>query len=182
MAFITPAYFIGEINIPNINQAAVLSRLVVFINKYENKFLTIVLGYPLAAQFKTGYAIPSTAAQKWKDLAEGKEYTKIDGTQAKWEGLINLANLQSPVANYIYYWERRDANTKTTTAGEQKNKVENSDNADPGTKIARAWFEMRNWVSDMYDFLEANKDVYSPTKTKYQVVDCDLGSANEFGI
>lgn len=182
MAFITPAYFIGEINIPNLNQTAVLSRLSGFITKYENRFLSIVLGYPLDEQFKTGYANPSTADQKWKDLAEGKVYTKIDGKQTRWQGLINLANLESPIANYIYYWERRDAHTKTTTAGEQKNKVENSDNADPAAKVARAWREMRRWVCDLYDFLEANKDVYEPPKTKYQVIDCELGSANEYGI
>jgi hypothetical protein len=182
MAFITPAYFILEINIPNTNQAAVSTRLSGFINKYEPKFLQKVLGYPLNEQFTTGYSNPSTADQKWKDLAEGKVYTKTDGKQTRWAGLINVANLESPIANYIYYWERRDAHTKTTTAGEQKNKVENSDNADPAQKIEKAWVEMLGMVCDLYDFLEANKDTYQPPNTRYQVLECELGNVNQYGI
>lgn len=181
MAFIKPEYFIREINIPNTNQAAVLNRLSGLINKYEPEFLEKVLGYPLDEQFTTGYSAPSPE-QKWKDLAEGKAYTKTDGKPARWAGLINEANLLSPIANYIYYWERRDAFTKTTTAGEQKNKVENSDSGDAAGKMARAWLEMRKWVCDLYDFLEANADTYEPPKTKYQVLECDLGSTNVYGI
>lgn len=183
MSFITPLYFTGEINLTNLNQAAVLNRLTGFINKYEREFLTIVLGYPLDEQFTAGYANPATADQKWKDLAEGKVYTKVDGKQVRYRGLINSTDKESPIANYIYYWERRDAHTKTTTAGEQKNKVENSDNSDPSDKMARAYYEMVKQVYALYDFLEANVTVYMPPKTRYDVINCELGrSANAFGI
>lgn len=182
MAFITPSYFTGEINLTNLNQTAVLNRLSGLIKKYEPKFLLKALGYPLDEQFTTGYQNPSTADQKWKDLAEGKVYTKTDGKQTRWAGLINTANLESPIANYIYYWERRDAYTKTTVAGEKNNKVENSDNADASAKLSRAWGEMLNWVCDLYDFLEANKDTYEPPKTRYEVLECEFGNVNDYGI
>jgi hypothetical protein len=182
MAFITPQYFTGEINLTNLNQTAVLNRLSGFITKYERKFLQKVLGYPLDEQFTTGYSTPSTAEQKWKDLAEGKIYTRTDGKTVRWDGLINTANLESPIANYIYYWERRDAYTKTTVAGEKNNKVENSDNADAAGKLARAWGEMLKWVCDLYDFLEAYTDTYQPPLTRYDVLNCELGRVNEYGF
>jgi hypothetical protein len=181
MAFITTDFFIDEINIPNTNQAAISSRLTSFIKKYEAKFLLKVLGYPLNEQFINGYAVPSTADQKWKDLAEGKVYTKLDGQETRWQGLINATDKQSPIANYIYYWFTRDSHTKTTTGGEQKNKVENSDSTTPAWKQSRAWLEMKKAVIDMYDFLEANMTVYDPPKNKFQVIE-QLGSVNEFGI
>ena len=180
MALIDVSYFVLEINIPNTGQATIRDKVNGFIDKYENKILDIVLGYPLRKQFLNGYLLP-TPDDKWLKLAEGAEYI-VNDVPKEWQGILKSStHNESLIALYVYYWYMRDSHTTTTNSGEKANKVENSDSTTASWKMSRAWVELRQWVRDLYCYLEANKTIYEPTKTVEQVL-CELGRINEWGI
>jgi hypothetical protein len=80
-------YFIGELNIPNTSKPEIGGLVDWFIEKYEEKFLTEVLGYELYKAFKAGLQ-SVTVDQKWTDLIEGVEYTNTQSKTAFWRGLV----------------------------------------------------------------------------------------------
>lgn len=163
MSFIDPSYFIGEINIPNTGSAEVSERLTLFITQYEPQFLQHLFGYPL---YKAFSAVTPPTDQRFLDILNGKEYTDFQGRLQLWKGLIIPANPpvspQSPIANYIYYWYRRNNATQTTDFGEVISSAENSINASPRKKMASAWNYMHEWVREFCAFMEATQ-VSDPT-------------------
>lgn len=176
------SYFIGEINIPNVNQTEIGGLVDLFIQKYEPEFLQSALGYELAQQFTAGIAMP-TPDQKWLDLRDGAEYTDYAGKVRKWKGLVIAVPKQSIIANYIYYWFSRNKYTQTTSMGEVKSTVENSVPISPGEKMARAWNEMSAGVCALGDFLDAKVDVYPAWKGVNQwEVNSHFRRINTFGI
>jgi len=70
MSFIDHTYFVGEINLPNTNEEDIQVRLKHFINIYEPKFLTELLGYDLYSSFIAGLQ-ETIIEQKWVDLLYG---------------------------------------------------------------------------------------------------------------
>lgn len=86
MSLIDRTYFVGELNIPNITQAAIGSAVDLFIEEYEDKLLNDVLGYTLNKALKAGLQ-EVTVDQKWTDLIEGVEYTHNSKTKY-WKGLV----------------------------------------------------------------------------------------------
>ena len=93
MYLIDASYFIREIHIPNVNESNNGSgeNLDYFIDEKVRLLLsTKALGGTLFAEFN-GYVsngvLSNTAPQKWKDLVNGKTYTKDDKTYI-WEGLL----------------------------------------------------------------------------------------------
>jgi hypothetical protein len=154
-------YFIGELNIPNTSNAAVGSLLDLFIEKYEAKFLTEVLGYELYNAFKAGL-LEEPIPQKWTDLKNGVEYTDQTGRTRLWPGLITQppADKQSPIANYVYYWYIRNNHSQTAAMGEVKSQNENAVTHSPALKMTRAWNEMSGWVCDLKDYLDSKKSDY----------------------
>lgn len=105
MSFIDTSYFVGELNIPNTDQAAVLQRLTWFIAKYEPEFLRKLMGYPLYKAFLAGINVVSPAVPniKWLNILYGAEYTDYQGYIQKWKGLIVT---DTPIYNlsggYVY--------------------------------------------------------------------------------
>lgn len=81
-------YFVGELNIPNTSQAAIGSLTDLFIEKYEEQFLSDVLGYSLYKALKAGLQV-LPVAQKWTDLIEGVEYTDLNNRLRFWKGLVS---------------------------------------------------------------------------------------------
>lgn len=130
MPLIDASYFIGGINLPNISQPAVLENLDVFINKYEKKFLKLLLGDALYDLFIAGIA-EDPIAEIWTDLKSL---------------LVNSQDKESPIANYVYYYYTRDRATQTVGMGEVKPSGENGSIASPVTKQVRAWNEMVDFV------------------------------------
>jgi hypothetical protein len=61
---------------------------------------------------------------------------------------------QSPIANYIYYWERRNQFTKTTDFGEVVSTADNTSNKTSNEKMAHAWNEMSEWVCEFIEFMD----------------------------
>jgi hypothetical protein len=81
-------YFVGELNIPNSTNMVIGSQVDLFIEKYEEKFLSDALGYTLYKAMKAGLdATP--VEQKWTDLIEGVEYTDINSKTMFWKGLVS---------------------------------------------------------------------------------------------
>lgn len=90
MSFIDASYFIGELDIPNSDQQAVLDNITMFINKYEPIFLQNLMGYPMYKAFIAGMNTtpPVTPDIQWLNILYGAEYTDRQGLLAKWKGLI----------------------------------------------------------------------------------------------
>jgi hypothetical protein len=155
MPLIDKTYFVGEINIPDTSNPAVLERLNFFIAKYEEEFLKTVLGYSLWKEYTDGIVVTPTPLAKWTELRDGKEYT-IGDKSYKYPGFRDATLKQSPIANYVYYWWRRDdQNAKSDDSEKQVAYYEQR-----GRAMARAWNEMSRWVTDIIFFLNNNVDTY----------------------
>lgn len=155
MALINNSYFYGDLLIPQKSSAAVTANLNWFINQYEEKYLTEILGYELYRDFKAGIEA-ATPDQQWIDLRDGKEFTDRNGTLTKWKGLC--FGTYSPIANYVYYWYMRDSNTTTAGSGEVSANV--SEPVSPAFKMIRAWNQMVQWNCELINFLDSNSVAY----------------------
>lgn len=121
---ITPFDFIGENAIAQVQiVTAVEENLQWFINKYEPKFLKILLGDDLYQEFITGLAVLPTPDQKWLDLRDNTD-------------------IKPMLIDYIYYWYTKNDVTHTTGTAEVMAKNENSTITNRADKMARAWNEM----------------------------------------
>lgn len=136
---IDATYFIGQLNIAQVDQETVRENLDVFITKYEAKFLTQLLGKTLYDAFLIGLDDPQPD-QIWTDL----------------KGMLVDDTLKvSPIANYVYYFYSEDNATQTTGVSEVLAKAENASYYTPIRKMMRAWNEMvvrvrelRQWLTD----------------------------------
>lgn len=70
-----------------------------------------------------------------------------------------IAN-ESCIANFVYYWFRRNDVTQTAGISEVITKAENSVNVSPRKKMASAWNEMRLWVREFLSYMEQNAATY----------------------
>ena len=153
MALITSSYFWGDLHIAGLSNTldsnvAVFNR---YVAKYENEYLTKLLGTILYGEFLLGLANPSPLA-KWTDL-RGK--------------LLDSVLLVSPIANYVYYHYMRNLNTITSQIGEVKPNSENSINASNVHKQVRAWNEMVRLNVKIDTFLTDNNTVYTTYEQDY---------------
>lgn len=158
-SIISKAFFIGNIEIMNTDASDVSERLDLFINKYESKFLTELLGretyklFNAAITYNTPPTAP-TATSPFDALLAGQEFTDSDGELNKWGGFYNNelgdTYLSSPIANYIYWNWMRESSTINSGVGVVEAKVENSTMVLPTELMARAWNEMVDqlWVFD----------------------------------
>lgn len=93
---INSTYFVGDINLPNTDNAAVAEMLNFFIAKYEPELFQKAWGYAFYKAFYDGItALP--IAQRWIDLLYGVEYTNSNGVLSKWRGLIET---EAPVYSF----------------------------------------------------------------------------------
>lgn len=136
---IDATYFIGQLNIAQVDQETVRDNLDVFITKYEAKFLIQLLGKTLYDEFLVGLDDPQPD-QIWIDLKEM---------------LLDETLKQSPIANYVYYFYSEDNATQTTGVSEVLARAENASYHTPIHKMMRAWNEMvvrvleiRKWLTD----------------------------------
>ena len=151
MATLTAAYFTGELLIPSVSGSTYaevenLATLTNMINKYEPKFLELLLGETLYATYAAAIALGPTSGV-WFDLK-----SQIYQTTPFY---------QSPVANYVYYMFWRSNRTTTAHVGESKAKVENSDLVSIGPKMNNAWNEMVDLVADIREFLDDHSTDYT---------------------
>jgi len=86
---------------------------------------------------------------------------------------------ESMIANYVYYWHRRDNASRTTAMGpEVISSSENSDNVSPSPKMVRAWNEMVDWIEEMNHYLEVKSALYPDRRPS----DYDWSYINTFNI
>lgn len=67
---------------------------------------------------------------------------------------------ESLIANFVYYWLRRNSATQTAGIGEVITNAENSTNVSSRKKMASAWNEMRVWVREFISYMEQNAITY----------------------
>lgn len=155
---IDASYFIGELDIPNTDSLPVQENLQIFINKYEVKFLKMLLGNVLYAEYIAGSTLvpvePATdpvtyepIPQKWIDLQNQ---------------LRDVTTKVSPIANFIYFYFVRDKTIYNSGTGTQQAEGENSTKADSKIKTVRAWNEMNELCFEIHKFLKTNISVYGP--------------------
>lgn len=157
MSLIDSSYFIGEIAIPNIDQR--INTIQSNIDKYEKEVLICLLGQKLFDEFIA--ALADNPAQKWLDLRDGKEfilpYNGHDVT-LKWNGFINSDKI-SLIAYYVYYKIRYEELSTTTSIGETRGKVENSELVNETRKMLNAWRKFLHLYGEL---------VYSENGINYQ--------------
>lgn len=124
-------FFVGKINVPNIHSSNSQTgdELDYFIDFYETYLLKNTLGFILYNELKLNIldgAVLPTAPQKWKDLVNGKEYTK-DNEVRVWNGLIYETGTlkQSIIADFIYFKWFTERN-RNTGAGVTQIEVKNA--------------------------------------------------------
>jgi len=129
MSIITPNIFVGEITIPQTtNQFENGGQVQLLINKYEPKFLKQLFGVTFYDEFLAGLL--------------------IDPVPAKWSALKDNPDLQSMIANYVYYWFKRNETTFSGGISELKAKAENAVTVNSVDKQVRTWNEMVEMVRE----------------------------------
>ena len=193
---INPSFFIVDITVPNVGNAAILERLNSFINQYEQECLVNILGYDLYKSYKADATTP-----RMVDLISGAEYTDYYGNLKKWNGLVQtvvepvvysagppevqavVGQYKSLIANYIYYFFQQQSMTQTTGISTAAMKSEAGVSVSPADKMIYAWNSFSQDVANMVSFLRSKSDVY-PEFTEWVAI-CALDSNrqnNNFGI
>jgi hypothetical protein len=200
MPLIDLTYFVSEINIPNAGTGSPVDSLVTrLIRDYEPKFLRLALGEALYDSFMTGLQLQAdgsynkvdkgvadpTIEQKWKDLLNGTDYTDSNGRKRKWKGFVRLLDgnpsLQSPIAQYVYFYFMKTSATQSTSMGEAQATVENATVISPRFKMTAAWNSMHGEVEELMRFLKANVTTYPEWTFEDQFCTLqDLGFINPF--
>jgi len=130
MSIITPSIFIAEISIPQkANPHENGGNLQEFIDKYEKKFLIELFGVTFYNELIAGLALPD-----------------IDPEKAKWLAIVNETDLKQMIANYVYWFYKRDETTQSGGISEAKAKAENANVTNSIDKQVRAWNEMVQMV------------------------------------
>lgn len=98
-------------------------------------------------------------------------------------GMLPGTSLESPIANYVYYWFMRDNTTQSTTMGEVSTSKENATNMSPAEKMVRAWNEMSQRVRQLAHFMNTKRDVYPEWNSQrlYTMLE-RMAPINEFNI
>lgn len=145
---IDSSYFINEIFIAgqanSVDVESSRSKLSGFIAKYEPRFLDEFLGHDLKIAFLDGLQI-QPIPEKWQNLKNI---------------LVNEETKESPIANYVYFFYKRNEVTTTTGVGEFNQLSENAERASSIDKQVMAWNEMLDLSFKIYDFLKNNQSDY----------------------
>lgn len=152
MSLIDTSYFIGDLDIAGLSSSHVRARVEAFIDKYEPKFLRLLFGELLYADYVAGIALT------------GEEN---EAEKALWT-ILQSENLKQAIACYVYYYWLRDKETLTTSQGESKPQTENSTQANSIHKQVRAWNEMVENVGIIYNYLDLNYTLYTNWAKSYR--------------
>lgn len=170
MRIISASYFgvNTRTELPNITtstgEASDLTEFETFIGLEEVKYLRGFFGYELAkiiiealdAFIDSATPLPTRIA----DIINGAEFTDWYGRLQKWEGLKRPTDLESPIADYVYYHWRRMKISDTTISGEMVNEPESSTDIGAGQKMCTNWNIGVEQNAILHDFLRANSATY----------------------
>lgn len=129
MSIIAPSIFVAEIAIAQSENAYVDDNIQKFIDKYERKFMLELFGATFYAEILAGLALLDTNPAK-----------------AKWISLRDETDLKQMIANYVYYWYKRNETTLSAGISETKPKAQNADVTNSIDKQIRSWNEMVHMV------------------------------------
>lgn len=157
---VTTTDFVGpEVGIPNIELRA--GSFGIIRDKYEKHILSKhVLGMKLYTEFIQGLQVLPTPEQKWLDLLNGRVYV-VDGVDRLYGGMKEF------MIPYIYSEYLTTTYDNHAAIGITIAYAENSQTISPATRICNRWNEAVdiiggcNQINCIYDFLNANKDVYT---------------------
>lgn len=185
MALIDASYFFGPLLIAQKSDSSVAGSLSLFIDEYEEKLLSDLLGYELYKAYKAGIAVLPTPDPKWTAIRDGLEYTNRLGVLTKWKGLKfqDGTAKKSLIANYVYWhWMQNEA-SYTTGTGEKVAGNQNAVNASPVPKMVSAWNQMVDWNRELVEFLLSREADYPEFQEQYSRVPRGLVKyQNVFGI
>jgi hypothetical protein len=156
---INPTYFVkGELFIPNStngnagNNSSIQNDLDSTIAKYERELLLNALGVTLYNALKgqtfLNGIINDAAEVKWKDLVNGKTYTK-DSLEFIWDGLKGYEG-SSLIAYYIYCKYLENDEVTYSTTGMSNESVTNADKVSYTPKYVKAWNEFLTMYQSTY--------------------------------
>lgn len=168
MATIDTSYFFGELSLANPDTPAGTANLQQFIDSRDEDILQRLFGYELYKAWLAALALvvgPTPGPevlleQRFIDLRDGKEYTNQSGVLTKWPGLRFTVGTskKSLIANFVYYWYQNDNYTFTTGSSEKKTEL--AINANPDTKMIRAWNQLVDWNYQLNAFLVDQIETY----------------------
>lgn len=148
-------YFINEISIPIQSRAELNAAITNSIGLYEDEILKLLLGYKLWKEMRTAFdALPTALPTKWDRFINGAEFEfELNGVMYldKWIGLKNTSK-RSFIANYVYFFHRRNNVSQNSGIGETVSTAENSRIINPMAKLHDAW----NKMIDMYGEAETS--------------------------
>jgi len=144
---IDKTFFVGDLEIPQTDQAATLAALNAFIAQYEPEFLRLVLGYDLYLLFKANVN-PGPATDPYTYILDGvSTFTNRYGV------LSTLPSIKRYIACYVYFHWMRQQTTKSTPSGEKVAKAANAFDSTPYFKACRAWNEMVDYVRTFREYM-----------------------------
>ena len=131
MSLVIPADFIGEQNIPNVDEPSVLERVQWCIDEYEPMLLEALFGSVLYADYTAGILL-DPIPQKWIDL------------QAK---------VKRPIICFVYYYYMNDNISYNSGVGNVKAKTENATSVSSWDKMIKSWNTMVRLNGKVREFL-----------------------------
>lgn len=171
---ISPAFFFGEINIPNSSATDISTSISNAIAFHEPEIMQRLLGYDLYTQFNA-----HTTDQRFQDLLNGKEYTS-SGYSTKWRGLIYTSGGKqfSLLAFYIYFFIMKDTAIWNSGLGTSLPDGKEAKRVSPAMKMINAYNIFVRQSRELADFMNSSLDVY-PEYTNYN---CFMKPINDFDI
>jgi hypothetical protein len=159
---IDSTYFIGEISIPGLTIAestgvakaigdGQIAELEWFIHKYEKKLLTDLL----TAATYTNFLL------ELNDVDCNPQWTILKNM------LVDEDNLTSCIANYIYYWWKRNEATMSTGVGGAIPQTENALRVSPEFKMMSAWNDFSQTILEIVDYIKANPEDFNKVGYDY---------------
>jgi len=180
MALIDSTYFVRNLFVPNVKRtskppagvanAAMLatseSNLEDYIVKYEADFLKKVFGKQFAS-----YLVEHLNDDNIEDRIKAIKVLLIDDNTKV-----------SPIANYIYFYWKRDNLTQTTSAGSEViGKIDDAVLVSTRRSLSIAWNEMSDMIREIYSHMNEYCDDY----VEFDMSDINEGMTkkiNEFNI
>jgi hypothetical protein len=132
--------FIIEINIPNTDETAVIENLQGFINKYEPRYLTQLLGDALYTDFKAGLV--------------------IEPIPAKWQSLKDNISIEQ-IASFVFFYYIRSKNSYNSGLNViVKPKSENATAISPIITQVDVWNDMVDASYTSAKYIQDNNSLY----------------------
>ena len=132
--------FIVEINIPNTDETPVINSLQGFIDKYEPRYLTQLLGDTMYTDFKAG-------------LLE-------DPIPAKWQSLKDNISVEQIASFIFFYWLRSKNSYVSGLNVVVKPKSENAANVTPVVVQVDVWNDMVEASYKSAKYIQDNNVLY----------------------